>query len=100
PDACDASATFGLIINVVDAEGVAVCDPTVTVRAEEDGFSEELRYHAPNCVWSGVPERAGTYEVTASNGHDVASVSDLRVMSDECHVIPRRGTLTLSAGDA
>src|SRR6266545_1973492 len=50
-----------------------------------------------DCVYAGPTERAGVYEVRASKpGYQPATVSNVRVAEDECHVIPVQVTISLS----
>ena len=98
PRVCTAVAVQSLNVTVLDAaSGQRVCDATVV--ASEGAFQETLRSFGTeaDCVYAGPTERAGVYEVRVSKaGYQPASVSNVRVGEDECHVIPVKLTISLS----
>jgi len=86
---CTAIAVDALTVVVTDAAtGKRICDATVTAR--DGDFRAELRpFEATACAYSGVTERAGRYDVTATRaGYEVATLLGVTVTADECHVIP------------
>jgi hypothetical protein len=100
PRVCTAIAVDALVVTVTDgASGPRICDATVI--AVDGSFSQELRGFpgGTDCTYSGPTERAGTYEVRVSKpGYVPATVTNVRVTADECHVIPVRLTIPLTRG--
>jgi hypothetical protein len=96
--ACTLQFVYGLSVVVQDATtGRRVCDAQVT--AVSGLFRETLVAggSVDDCSYSGAGERAGVYEITASKaGYVPATLSNVRVDADACHVIPVRATLSLS----
>ena len=82
---CTEQSVYGLNIRVADkASGTAICDAVVI--ATDGKYSEKLLQHgAPDCVYVGAGERAGTYNVTAARDGYVANGVQVRVTEDECH---------------
>ena len=98
PRVCTAIAVDALVVTVADsATGQRLCDATVTVI---DGtFTQELRPFpaATECTYSGPTERAGPYEVRVTrSGYVPATMTNVRVTADECHVIPVKLTVPLT----
>lgn len=95
---CTEQSVYGLNIRVADkASGTAICDAVVI--ATDGKYSEKLLQHgAPDCVYVGAGERAGTYNVTAARDGYVANGVQVRVTEDECHVVGQTATITLAAG--
>jgi hypothetical protein len=94
---CTAVAVPALDVTVLDgATGQRVCDATVV--AAEGSFSGTLDPFpgTGTCSYSGPYERAGVYEVRVTKqGYQPAVERNVRVTSDECHVLTRRVTVTL-----
>ena len=93
---CKENALFGLRVSIVDAEGRPVCDATVTARDHD--FMEVLRAFPADtpCRYAGAVERKGTYSITAAQGAAAATVSDVKVTADRCHVRPADVSLQLN----
>jgi hypothetical protein len=95
--ACTAQFVYGLAVTVQDkASSQRLCDAEVV--AVSGSYRETLRVFgaADSCTYSGAGERAGVYEVQATRaGFQVATVSDVRVAADECHVIPATVTMVM-----
>lgn len=98
PRACTAVAVQALNVTVLDAVSQQrLCDATVI--AVDGAFQETLRSFGTeaSCVYAGPTERAGLYEVRVSKaGYAPATLSNVRVAEDECHVIPVQLTISLS----
>ena len=98
PVICTAIAVDAIVVTVLDgASNQRICDATVT--AVEGSFRQELRGFpaGTDCTYSGPTERAGVYEVrVAKSGYVPATMTNVRVTADECHVIPVRLTVTLN----
>ena len=95
--ACKAYAAAGLIVNVRDVSGNAVCDAAVT--ATDGDHSEPLMNIAgegSSCMYVGAYERRGTYsiEARAPDGRS-ARIDGVLVTADQCHVRPVTTTITL-----
>lgn len=94
---CTAQFVYGLAVTVNDAStGQQVCDAQVT--AVSTGYRETLLTFGSsgNCPYAGAGERPGVYDITASKaGYTTAALNGVRVLADECHVIPVRVTLDL-----
>jgi len=90
PRVCTAIAVDALVVTVADSvSGQRICDATVTVI--DGAFAQELRPFpaVTECTYSGPTERAGQYEVRVSrSGYVPATMTNVRVTADECHVIP------------
>ena len=100
PVICTAIAVSALTVTVVDAAtNQPLCDAEVT--ATDGGFRETLPVFpgsGADCRYSGPFERPGTYEVTVRRaGYPTAVQSNIRVTSDECHVIGVPVTIRLTA---
>jgi len=95
---CTAIAVPSLAVTVLDGStGQRVCDATVV--AVEGSFSSTLVpfVGGPACNYSGPYERAGVYEVRVTKaGFQPAVERGIRVTADECHVVTRQLTITLS----
>jgi hypothetical protein len=97
--ACTLQFVYGLSVIVQDtATGRRVCDAQVT--AVSGAYRETLVAVAggspDDCSYAGAGERAGVYELNASRaGYLPATLSNVRVDANECHVIPVRVTLDL-----
>jgi hypothetical protein len=91
---CTAIAVSSLNVTVRDTStGQPVCDAGVI--AIQDGTTYTLR-QTGDCRYAGPEERAGFFEVRASRpGYGTATVSNVRVGRDECHVIPVMLTVDL-----
>ena len=66
----------------------------------DGAFTQELRPFpaVTECTYSGPTERAGQYEVRVTrSGYVPATMTNVRVTADECHVIPVKLTVTLRA---
>lgn len=79
-----------LALTVRDERGADLCDATVTVREGPHTWQLESSDPAgPTCFWSGLDERPGNYEITASRpGYETVVRSNV-VVSEElsgCHV--------------
>ena len=99
PVICTAIAVSALNVSVVDAATNApICDAEVVVT--DGSFRETLPVFpgsGPDCRYSGPFERPGTYEVTVRRAGSTAVQSNIRVTSDECHVIGVPVTIRLNA---
>jgi hypothetical protein len=100
PVVCTAIAVAALNVSVVDAAtNQPLCDAEVVVT--DGGFRETLPVFpgsGADCRYSGPFERAGTYDVTVRRaGYPTAVQSNIRVTSDECHVIGVPVTIRLTA---
>jgi hypothetical protein len=97
PVICTAIAVDAIVVTVVDSvSGQRVCDATVT--AVDGSFSEVLRPFpaGTECTYSGPTERPGPYEVRVTrSGYALATMTNVRVGADECHVIPVKLTVPL-----
>jgi hypothetical protein len=91
---CTAIAVSSLNVTVRDATtGQPVCDATVIALQGNDNY--ELR-RTGDCRYAGPEERSGVFEVRAVRaGYQGASVGNVRVIADECHVIPVSLTVDL-----
>lgn len=85
PIACTANIEPGVVVQVTDANtGQAVSDATVTLT--EGNYSETLMGYEG--TYQGADERPGTYTLTVSaDGYVTATVDNLVVTADVCHVI-------------
>jgi hypothetical protein len=99
---CTSELDFGLAVSVVDSQtGAVLCSAVVT--ATDGSYSETLKTFAPlpladggtQCVFSGAPERAGTYTVDAKAEGRESSATGIVVSKENCHVVPRVITLKL-----
>ncbi len=95
---CTELAAAGLNITVVDAvTKQPLCDATVV--ATEGEHTETLMVNPPtgDCQYAGAYERAGTYSLDATSpGHLAATLVDVTVTKDECHVIGVMKTISLT----
>ena len=98
PRVCTAVAVQALNVTILDATSrQRICDATVV--AVDGSFLATLPSFGSeaDCVYAGPTERPGVYEVRVSKpGYAPATVSNVRVAEDECHVIPVPLTITLS----
>jgi hypothetical protein len=98
PRVCTAVAVQALDVTVLDATSrQRICDATVV--AVDGAFLATLQSFGTeaDCVHAGPTERSGVYEVRVSKpGYAPATVSNVRVAEDECHVIPVQLTISLS----
>jgi len=93
PYACPAVVAPALEVTVVDAmSGTHLCDAAVVAR--DGSFSQVLE--ANYCLYSGPPERAGTYAVDASLGTRTTTVSNVKVGQNDCGVVTQRLTIALN----
>jgi hypothetical protein len=96
---CKSYGAPGLVVRVVGASGKPVCDAVVI--AKDHDYSEALQPLGAAgdvpCQYVGAYERTGTYTVDASLSGRSASVKNVKVSADECHVRTRTLELTLSA---
>jgi hypothetical protein len=84
---CTGDVVEALALTVRDETGAAICDATVT--ASDGAFSAALQPSAGGgvCVWSGLPERSGVYDVTVSKpGYATVTRENVVVTADRCHV--------------
>ena len=100
PVICTAVAVSALTVTVLDAATNApLCDAEVVVT--DGSFRETLPVFpgsGADCRYSGPFERPGTYDVTVRRaGYPTAVQSNVRVTSDECHVIGVPVTIRLTA---
>jgi hypothetical protein len=99
PRVCTAIAVDALVVTVVDsASGQRLCDATVIVI--DGAFTQALRPFptVTECTYSGPTERPGQYEVRVTrSGYVPATMTNVRVTADECHVIPVKLTVSLRA---
>ena len=97
PRVCTAIAVDALVVTVVDSSsGQRLCDATVIVI--DGAFAQALPPFpaVSECTYSGPTERAGQYEVRVTrSGYVPASMTNVRVTADECHVIPVKLTVSL-----
>ncbi len=88
---------YGLSVIVQDkATGQRICDAQVT--AVSGTYVEILKptVFLPECSYMGAGERQGVYTVSvAKDGYAPATMNNLRVDKDYCHVIPVRVTIAL-----
>ena len=94
---CTAIAVSSLNVTVRDAAtGQPVCDATVIASQGNDNY--ELR-RTGDCRYAGPEERPGVFEVRATRAaYQAASLGNVRVNRDECHVIPVAVTVELRPG--
>jgi hypothetical protein len=94
---CTTLFVYGLAVTVQDAAtGRRICDAQVT--AVSGSYRETLIVlgSSADCSYAGAGERAGVYDLSASKaGYATATMSNVRVDADVCHVIPVRVTLDL-----
>ena len=88
PPVCTEIFVYGLNVTVTDGNGDPV--PGATLTLVEGNFSEvmvEIRPEEGEYVGAG--ERAGTYTlIVEAEGYDTATIENIVVNADECHVIP------------
>ena len=110
PVICTAIAVSALTVTVVDAAtNQPICDAEVTATGRRIPRDATRCFRAAErtAANSGPLERPGTYEVTVRRaGYPTAVQSNIRVTSDECHVIGvpvtirlDRAALTPQVGD-
>ena len=86
---------YGVTVSLADENGKAVSD--ATVRLFEDEYSETMEEILPG-VFVGAGERAGIYTLTVeADGFEPATVLDITVDQDVCHVLPFTTTVALVA---
>ena len=90
---CTADARFGLLVTVTDGAGQTMCDAMVT--ATDGGHTETLGPNPSQCTFVGALERRGTYTLAATIAGRSATVDGVRVLADDCHVIPAQVTITI-----
>jgi hypothetical protein len=96
PTSCTADARSSLVLTVVDAETGAELD-TATVTYLVDGAEgSEAPVKLDGGRFALGLEDEGTFEVTASAEGYQSAMGEYEVTSDECHVITREETLSLS----
>ena len=96
---CTDLYAYGLNVTVSDGSTFQpVCDATVT--AVDGEYTETLMplpASSSSCAYVGAGERPGTYTVTASkSGYMNGTQSNVKVVSDGCHVAGVAVTLTLA----
>jgi hypothetical protein len=99
PVACLDYAAAGLDITVRDGSDEHVkpkiCDAVVTARDGDYVETLEAPLHS-DCSYLGAWERPGTYALTVTRqGFAAATVEEVLVDADECHVITERLTIDL-----
>lgn len=98
---CTAIAVSSLNVAVRDAAtGQRVCDAAVVAIQGGDRYELQRTGGDPQgCGYMGPWERAGVFEVRATRpGYEAASVGNISVGADECHVIPVSLTVDLRPG--
>jgi hypothetical protein len=97
---CTAIAVSSLNVAVRDtATGERVCDAAVVAIQGGDRYELRPTGDPQACGYAGPYERAGVFEVRATRpGYQAASVGNVRVAADECHVIPVALTVDLRPG--
>lgn len=98
PRVCTAVAVQAINVRVLDAASrQRLCDATVV--AVDGPFQEALQSFGAEAdrVYAGPTERAGVYDVRVSKpGYEPATMSNVPLGADECHVIPVPLTISLS----
>lgn len=92
---CTTEARYALVVTVLDAAGTASCDARVSVTDGDFSMSLQRLGYSPPCSYVGPTERKGVYTVTARQGTQMATVSNVHVTADRCHVHPQHLALTL-----
>jgi hypothetical protein len=97
---CSLEARAGVNVVVVDAATKKpICDAKVVI-TDDTGFTDTPPpVGAPECVYGGASERAGTYQVEVTHpSYATATRDGIGVAMDEaqCHVIAQRVELALS----
>jgi hypothetical protein len=97
---CTMIAVSSLNVTVRDtATGQRVCDAAVVAIQGGDRYELDRTGDPQGCGYAGPYERAGVFEVRATRpGYQAASVGNVRVGADECHVIPVSLTVDLRPG--
>ena len=91
-------AVPAVAVTVVDGRsGARLCSADVSVREGtlEVQLETHIRSTVADCVYTGAYERAGTYIVRAALGERTASIADVMVERDVCHVRTRSLTIEL-----
>jgi len=85
---CTEIYVYGVNVTVTDENGDPVSGATLTlVEGEFSEVMEEIRPGEGEYVGAG--ERAGTYTlIVEADGYDTATIENIAVNADECHVIP------------
>jgi hypothetical protein len=94
---CTAIAVSSLNVAVRDiVTGQRVCDATVVAIRNVERYELRRTGDPQACGYAGPEERAGVFEVRAARaGYQDATVGNIRVDADECHVIPVAVTVDL-----
>jgi hypothetical protein len=97
---CTAIAVSSLNVAVRDtATGQRVCDAAVVAIQGGERYDLDRTGDPQGCGYAGPYERAGVFEVRATRpGYLPASIGNVRVGADECHVIPVAVTVDLRPG--
>jgi len=94
---CTDIFVYGLNATLTDSEGNPVTGATLTL-SQGDFTETMMEWDAATSpgVYVGAGERAGTYTLSIEgDGFDPATVNDIVVTADECHVIPVNLTVPL-----
>ena len=92
--ACTEIFVSGVNVSVTDQDGQAVAGAVLTLT---EGDFSEIMQDLGDGEYAGAGERAGTYTLTVeADGFDTATVEDIVVGEDECHVITESRDVTLS----
>lgn len=92
--ACTEIFVSGVNVSVTDQDGQPVTGAVLTLT--EGDFSETME-DLGDGEYAGAGERAGTYTLTVdADGFETATVENIVVGADECHVIPEARDVTLS----
>jgi len=97
---CTMIAVSSLNVAVRDtATGQRVCDASVVALQGGDRYELDRTGDPQGCGYAGPYERSGIFEVRATRpGYQAASVGNVHVDADECHVIPVSLTVDLRPG--
>jgi hypothetical protein len=97
---CTMIAVSSLNVTVRDlATGQRVCDASVVALQGGNRYELDRTGDPQGCGYAGPYERAGVFEVRATRpGYQAASVGNVRVNADECHVIPVSVNVDLRPG--
>lgn len=104
PVVCDAQYVYGLHVSVNTEGELNACDATVTATtlsgdAIELLMPEENASDRNRCTFYGAGETAGDFYVSATLPGLPEANTKVRVLRDECHVIPEKIELTLRDED-
>ena len=96
---CTLEFAYGIAVTVTDENGGPITGATLTLT--DNGYTEtmvELADPQPG-VYLGAGERAGTYTLTVeAEGFEPATLENIFVDEDVCHVIPVERTVSLTPG--